>query len=185
MAAPRQMTANTLNALKGWPSQSAVDYSTKLDSNVTVDPVLAGSVVHVDPTSGNYKLGAAADSMPLFLFQNSDDPDVANDGGDAAQGGDKGVWVPVSPSGNVMALVATGAYELVSTAYVAASTYTINLPLTSDDTVGNANVGKLDATVWGGGKTVCGVISRGVVDNGYGHNGVAFWPYFLPKEAND
>ena len=73
MAAPRQMTANTLNALKGWPSQSAVDYVAKLDSSVTVDPVLAGSVVSLN-ASGNYILGVGTnDSMPLFLFNNSDD----------------------------------------------------------------------------------------------------------------
>ena len=32
MAAPRQMTANTLNALKGWPSQSALDFHAKFDA---------------------------------------------------------------------------------------------------------------------------------------------------------
>jgi len=186
MAAPRQMTANTLNALKGWPSQTAVDYVTKLDSSVTVDPVLAGSVVHVDPTSGHYKLGAANNSMPLFLFQNSDDPDVINDGGNAAAGGDKGVWVPIAPSGNMMALVATGAYELTTTAIEGlAGTFTINIPLKS--VVGNgATAGKVQATTFGANAaTVCGVVSRaGYQDNGYGTDCVAFWPYFVPSSIN-
>jgi hypothetical protein len=171
------MTANTLNALKGWPSQSAVDYSTKLDSSITTT-VLAGSVVHVDPTSGHYKLGNAADQVPLFTFQNSDDPDVANDGGDAAA--DKGVWVPVSPSGNIMALVATGAYELTSTQYDGvAGDFSPNVPLTGLAT------GKIDATAYNSGLGVCGVVSRkGLQDNGYGHDCIAFWPYFLPKLIN-
>ena len=182
MAAPRQMTANTLNALKGWPSQSAVDYSTKLDSSISTT-VLAGSVVHVDPTSGNYKLGQVEGSgnvLPLFTFQNSDDPDVVNDGGDAAPNGDKGVWVPVSPSGNIMALVVTGAYELTSTQYDgAAGDFEPNVPLT-----GLAN-GKIDATAYNSGLGICGVVSRkGFQDNGYGHNCIAFWPYFLPKLIN-
>ena len=180
MAAPRQMTANTLNALKGWPSQSAVDYSTKLDASITTT-VLAGSVVHVDPTSGNYKLGNAADQVPLFTFQNSDDPDVANDGGDAGVGGDKGVWVPVSPSGNIMALVATGAYELTSTQFdgTTEADYAINVPLTGLAT------GKIDATTYNGTGGICGVVSRkGFQDNGYGHDCIAFWPYFLPKTIN-
>ena len=182
MAAPRQMTNYTLNALKGWPSQSAVDFVAKLDSSVTTDPVYAGSVVSLN-SSGNFILGTDSLSvMPMFIFQSSDDPDVSNEGGDAGVGGDKGVWVPIAPTGHMMALVAPGAYELVSTQYVAASTYTINLPLWADDS--GAAIGKLDATTRKGGKTVVGVIRRGVVDNGYGHNGVAFWPYFLPGVIN-
>ena len=180
MAAPRQMTKYTLNALKGWPSQSAVDFVAKLDSSVSTDPVYAGSVVSLN-SSGNFILGTDALSvMPMFVFQNSDDPDVANDGGTAST--DAGVWVPVAPTGQMMALVATGAYELVSTQYVTGSTYTINLPLWADDS--GDDIGKLDATTWKSEKTVVGVISRGVVDNGYGHNGVAFWPYFLPGVIN-
>jgi hypothetical protein len=54
--------------------------------------------------------------------------------------------------------------------------------LWSDDA--GADIGKLDDTTWTGGKTVVGIVSRGVVDNGYGHNSVAFWPYFLPASIN-
>ena len=185
MAAPRQMTANTLNALKGWPSQSAVDFVAKLDSSVTVDPVLAGSVVMLN-SSGNFLLGVGTtDAMPMFLFQNSDDPDVANDGGDAGAGGDKGVWIPVAPSGNLMALVATGAYELTTTAIEGATgTFTVNIPLTSASGNGST-AGKIAAHTWGGGNTIVGVCSRGgYQDNGYGVDSVAFWPYFMPATIN-
>ena len=120
MAAPRQMTANTLNALKGWPSQSAVDYVSSIDATQLAahnsGVTLAGTVVSLG-ADGEYEIGVGGDDrMPLFLFQNSDDPDVANDGGDAAAV--KGVWVPVAPTGKMMALVATGAYERTLMSFV-------------------------------------------------------------------
>jgi len=108
----------------------------------------------------------------MFLFSNSDDPDVANDGGDAST--DAGVFVPISPTGQAMALVAVGAYELVSTAYVSAS-YAVNAPLTADLAAG-ANPGLLQGgTLYT--DMIVGFVSRGVVDNGYGKNALAFWPH--------
>lgn len=173
MAAPRQMTANTLNALKGWPQMNAVDYHAELDSGIPAGdlPVLAGAVVHLN-AAGNFILGVGTDAvMPMFLFNNSDDPDVSNDGGDAST--DAGVFVPISPTGHAMALVAVGAYELVSTAYVDAA-YSPNDPLTADKS-GGGNPGKLQGgTLYT--DMIVGLVSRGVVDNGYGKNALAFWP---------
>ena len=171
MAAPRQMTANTLNALKGWPQMNAVDYHAELDSSIT-DAVLAGSVVSLN-SSGKFIQGVGTTKvMPMFLFSNSDDPDVANDGGDAST--DAGVFVPISPTGQAMALVAVGAYELVSTAYVSA-TYAVNAPLAADLAAG-ANPGLLQGgTLYT--DMIVGFVSRGVVDNGYGKNALAFWPH--------
>jgi hypothetical protein len=167
------MTANTLNALKGWPQMNAVDYHAELDSGIPgADlPVLAGAVVQLNAT-GNFILGVGTDSvMPLFLFNSSDDPDVSNDGGDAST--DAGVFVPISPTGQAMALVAVGAYELVSTAYVAAA-YAPNDPLTADKS-GGGNPGLLQGgTMYT--DMIVGLVSRGVVDNGYGKNALAFWP---------
>jgi hypothetical protein len=184
MAAPRQMTANTLNALKGWPSQSAVDFHSKFDATqlAAAEPVLAGTVVSLG-ADGEFELGVGtADRMPLFLFNNSDDPDVENDGGDASTV--SGVWVPVAPTGQAMALVAVGAYELTSTQFVTGGNIDVpNTPLFAD-AYGGSNVGQLDDTTWGGAKTVVGVVSRGVVDNGYGHDSVAFWPVFFPGTIN-
>ena len=186
MAAPRQMTANTLNALKGWPSQSAVDFHSKFDATqlAASEPILAGTVVSLG-ADGEFEIGVGdLDRMPLFLFNNSDDPDVENPGGDAGAGGDKGVWVPVAPTGQAMALVAVGAYELTSTQFVTGGNIDVpNTPLTADK-YGEANEGKLNDTTWGSGETVVGVVSRGVVDNGYGHDSVAFWPYFLAASIN-
>lgn len=167
---PRQMTANTLNALKGWPQPAAVDFHTEFAASVT-DEVLPGSVVHLDD-DGRYVLGVGTLAvMPLFMFNGSLDPDVSNDGGDAAT--EKGVWIPISPTGQAMALPAVGAYELVSTAFVDGS-YDPNDPLTSALTgsdKGKLAVGTLYTDM------IVGFVSRGVVDNGYGHDAVAFWPH--------
>lgn len=173
MAAPRQMTANTLNALKGWPQMNAVDYHASFDPGIPSGdlPVRAGSVVSLN-SSGNFILGVGnSPVMPMFLFNNSDDPDVSNDGGDAST--DAGVFIPISPTGQAMALVAVGAYELVSTAFVA-GVYAPNTPLTANKS-GSADPGKLrSGTLYT--NMIVGFVSRGVVDNGYGKNALAFWP---------
>jgi len=171
MAAARKMTSETLNALKGWPQMAAVDFTTEFDSAI-VARVPAGSVVHVND-DGKFALGVGTTPvMPLFTFQASDDPDVANDDGDPST--EKGVSVPINPTGQVTALVAIGAYELVSTAYVAGE-YDINDPLTSD-TGSGADAGKLQVgTLYT--DMIVGFVSRGEVDNGYGQDAVAFWPF--------
>jgi hypothetical protein len=170
MAAPRQMTKYTLNALKGWPQPSAVDYHTEFGDDVTTE-VLPGSVVHLD-SEGKYALGVGTERvMPLFMFNGSLDPDVVNEGGDPAT--EKGVWIGINPTGQAMALVAVGAYELVSTSFVS-GTYDPNDALTSATSGGDA--GKLAVgTMYT--DMIVGIVSRGVVDNGYGHDAVAFWPF--------
>lgn len=180
MTAPRQMTAFTLNALKGWPQPAAVDFHTTYDPDVIADGavVLAGSVTHLSE-AGQYLLGVGSKTvMPLFMFNSSDDPDVINDGGDAST--TRGVFVPINPTGQAMSLVAVGAYELVSTAYVA-DTYAPNDHLTSrlspDATAGQLRRG----TLWT--HTIVGIVSRGVVDNGYGYDALAFWPQYIPPDS--
>lgn len=179
MSAPRQMTDRTLNALKGWPSQTALDYVAEFAPNIPGGdlPVPAGSVVSLNP-SGQYILGVGnANVMPLFLFNSSDDPAVSNNGGDASTA--VGGWVPVIPagtaaaSGGALSLVATGAYELVSTAFVA-GVYPPNTPLTANLS-GSSEPGKLRAGTIGT-NMIVGLVSRGVVNNGYGKQALAFWP---------
>ena len=170
MAAPRQMTAETLNALKGWPQPAAVDFHTEFDASIT-DRVPPGAVTHLNE-QGRYELGVGTQAvMPLFMFNGSDDPDVTNEGGDPAT--EKGVWIGINPTGQAMALVAVGAYELVSTHFVSGD-YPPNTPLTSPTTGGDAS--KLtEGTLYT--DMIVGLVSRGVVDNGYGHEAVAFWPF--------
>ena len=94
-----QMTATTLNAIKGWPSQSAVEFTAKFDASVT-SVVPPGSVVRLS-NSNTYLLGIGNNNvMPLFTFQGSNDPDIANYGGNPST--DAGVWVGIGPSGAVM-----------------------------------------------------------------------------------
>jgi hypothetical protein len=173
-----------LDALKGWPSPHAVDFHAKLSSNVTIDPLFAGRCVHLN-SAGELETGVTAGvgatEMPMFIFQTSDDPDVKNDGGDAAT--EAGVWVASSPTGVLNCFVAAGAFELFSTEFEA-GTYAPNEPLTA--TAANTNA------VTGGRITnsgvafytspVVGVVSRGVISR-YGQNCLAFWPYFLPQQA--
>jgi len=180
MAAPRQMTAETLNALKGWPQMNAVDFEAKLDASVSTR-LPPGSVVHVSASKTFLPGVGNVARMPLYTFQASDDPDVKNEGGDPAT--DKGAWIGINPTGVMMALVAIGSYELVSTNYNSAVSYAPNDFLTSPTVAGGGvNAGQLTkGTI----KTncLCGVVSRGVVDNGYGEDALAFWAYYLPPIA--
>lgn len=174
---PRQMTEYTLNALKGWPQPAAVDFHTEFASTVfaIVDEVMPGACVHIN-NSGQYELGVGSlRVMPMFMFNGSHDPDVRNEGGDPST--KKGVFIGINPTGQAMSLVAVGAYELVSTEYVTGETYTPNTHLTS--AVSGADAGKLvPGTPYD--DTICGVVSRGIVDNGYGFEAVAFWPWYIP-----
>ena len=188
MTAPRQMTAHMLDALKGWPSPHAVDFHAKLSANVTIDPVFAGRCVHLN-SAGEYEMGiddtAANVAMPIFLFQNSDDPDVANDGGDAAT--EVGVWVPTAPTGMIMGLVAAGAFELFSTEFepeATAGTYAPNDPLSAvDDNTDAATGGRITKNgIAAYANHLVGIVSRGVIER-YQRNVLAFWPYNLPANA--
>jgi hypothetical protein len=173
---PLQMTSETLNALKGWPQPAAVDYNAQFDASV-VTRVAPGACVHVS-ASGTFILGVGnLKVMPLFTFQASDANDVSNYGGDPTS--EKGVWIPISPTGEVMALVGVGAYELVSTNIPSGQTYNVNDHLTSP--LVGANAGKLVVgTIYT--DTVVGLVSRpGPSDNGYGFDSVAFWPQYIPS----
>ncbi len=168
-----QMTAKTLNALKGWPSLSAVDFSAKFDPGIpSIDlPVPPGACVSLN-SAGNYILGVGNSKvMPLFTFYGSDDPSVTINGGNPAT--DPGVYVGFSPSGNALALVGCGAYELLTTNFVAGS-YPPNTALTSAKS-GGSNPGKLVAGTMHT-NMIVGIVSRGVINNGYGHAALAFWP---------
>jgi hypothetical protein len=185
------MTAHTLEAPKGWPNPAAVDFAAKLSANVTIDPVFAGRVVHLN-AAVEYEMGlpdvVGAGHMPIFLFQNSDDPDVSNDGGDAST--EAGVWVAVAPTGKIMGLVACGAYELESTEFESeaslGTTYAPGDCLTATADNANATTGGRITRCTNGlayGEPVCGVVSRGVYTNSHGKDAIAFWPTWLPRQA--
>lgn len=189
MATPRQMTTHTLDAIKGWPSPHAVDFAAKLSANVTIDPVFAGRVAHLN-NSGEYEMGlpdvSRAGHTPIFLFQNSDDPDVSNPGGNPAT--EAGVWVAVSPTGKIMGLVAHGAYELESTEFEPAAdvgTYNPGDCLTAVANNSNATTGGRITKGTAYDVPLCGTVSRGVRTNSHGRAALAFWPVWLPKHTAD
>lgn len=190
MAAPSQMYNHTLNPLKGWPSPTALDFTGKLHSAVTIDPLPAGRCVHVHSieavaygpgTSGGvplFKTGVTGTQMAVFLFQGSADFDVSNPGGTD--------WYAIAPKGIMSGLVATGAYELETTEYDTGVTYLANevLKAVAADTDATAETGggclTNDAEVYT--DAIVGVVSRGAYTNAYGRESLAFWPVYLPED---
>ena len=186
MVAPRRMTAHTLEAPKGWPSPHAVDFYAPIASSVTAaisgGVVFAGRVVHLNSTD-EFEMGVTDRSMAVFLFQNSDDPDVENDGGTLST--DYGAWSAVSPSGKIGGLVAKGAYELASTEFDSTRTYVPNDCLTAATGTTLATAGVLtNASATPYTNPVCGVVSRGRTPtsaaNSHGVAELYFWPVYLP-----
>ena len=191
MTAPRQMTAHTLDAPKGWPSPHAVDTRGKLSANVEIDPFFAGRCAHFN-SAGEYETGVPAGGvgvghMAIFLFQNSDDPDVANDGGITGSASDEpGGWMAVAPTGVIMGLVAAGAFELETTEFEPeASLGEVYAPgdllqgvNSNADAVAGGRITKGTQYV----VPIVGVVSRGVVSHGIsGKNVLSFWPVWLPE----
>lgn len=180
MAAPRQMTTHTLHGLKGWWHDHSLDFSAPLSSSITED-VHEGRVMSLD-TDGTLKYGIATTDMALFLRNASYDYDVVNDGGDPTT--DKHAWVSGIPGGTgvgkLTALVATSATEIVSTEFDDQQDYTPGDTLTA--TTGNKGLlTNQSAVVYT--NPVCGVVSRGVVNNGHGVDALAFWPVYMPTAS--
>jgi hypothetical protein len=191
MVNPSQMFDHTLDACKGWFHEAALDHSAKLSANVTVDPYEQGRVVHLNSV-GEYESGVSNTGMAIFLLNSSDDSDVANPGGD--------YWTAVAPTGAMSGLVATGAYELESSEFIA-QTYvpgnllgaavsnasaTIGGFLNNEDDAGTALSvpWELDSTsATGTDQAVCGVVSTGTNTNSHGISVLRFWPVYLPGQS--
>jgi len=185
------MFDHTLDACKGWFHEAALDHSAKLSANVTVDPYEQGRVVHLNSV-GEYESGVSNTGMAIFLLNSSDDSDVANPGGD--------YWTAVAPTGAMSGLVATGAYELESSEFIA-QTYvpgnllgaavsnasaTIGGFLNNEDDAGTALSvpWELDSTsATGTDQAVCGVVSTGTNTNSHGISVLRFWPVYLPGQS--
>jgi len=200
MPTPRQMFDHALDALKGFIEEYALDFKGRLHSSVTV-VVPAGSVVHVvdwdslgsitnpaDPMDrvGLFKTGTPKQGgnpvMGIFLWQNSDDFDVANDGGDPNV---NPRWYGVLPAqrGTLNGLVASGPFELQTTEYDATKTYNANTLLYGEPNDTNATLGwagRLTTDNGGGSpRTVCGVVSRGICTNYNEVSVLTFWSVFI------
>jgi len=190
MPVPRQMTEHRLEAPKGWPSPHAVDFAAPMAAsvlaNISGGVVYAGRCVHLN-NSGEYELGVTGYQMPLFIFNNSDDPDVENPGGDPATR--VGAWVAIAPTGKMMALVAKGAYELATTEFNTTLTYNPNDSLYAPTGTTLATSGVLtnaggDGAATYPDETIVGVVSRprtpSTTRNSHGEHELFFWPVYLP-----
>ena len=173
-----QMTAKTLNAIHGWGANPhALQFQAEFDPSIVnvIPKVLPGMVVRLN-SAGKYVVGlGTVNCMPLFTFRGSDDLGVADlASGDPAA--DAGNWVSML-TGKALALPAKGAFELTSTAIVPNTQYPPNTYLGSD--LSGANAGLLRPGTLGV-DMCCGIVSRGLVNNGYGKTAVAFWPNDYP-----
>lgn len=184
--APGQMFSNMLDAKKGWPSPVALDYTVKISPNVLYNAV-PGQVGHLNSV-GQWEPGVVGKQMGLFLFQGVTDLDVNSTGGTA---GGVTQWIPISPTGKAMALVAKGPYELETTEFDSTLTYAIGDPLRSP--TGNGATNYTDGTNSGklvnsgftfGTNAYCGVTSAGVLTNSYGVKVIRFWPVYQPTATS-
>lgn len=162
---PGQMYTHELNAKKGWPSPYALDYAAEYKSTVT--GVKGGMVISLD-SNGQFVKGLSANSaMPIFALQNQSDFDVTTDVGNIMGGVGSG-------------LVATGAYELQTTEFVA-DTYAPNDTLTVENNSSSANYGKLKkGTV--NTDPIVGVVSSGQSNSPHDNSIslLSFWPVYCP-----
>lgn len=205
MSVPSQMFLHTLNPLKGWPSPVALDFAGQISGAVTIAPLPAGRCVHVDsvtaltygvgpgPTNAGgtpiFKTGVVGTQMGIFLFQGSQDFDVSNPAGPPAGYPNPGTdWYAIGPKGISAGLVANGPYELETTEFDTAQTYSPNQPLRAISADTNATQGTGGGCLTNQGITFgtnafVGVVSRGVYQNAYQQQVLAFWPVYQPTAS--
>lgn len=183
MDTPSLMFESMLDPKKGWPNPHCLDYDAMISANVTFT-VPRGRVAHLN-AEGEFEMGVTETAMAIFLFPGETDPDVSNPGTTA-----KGNFMhqAIAPTGKISGLVATGAYELESTEFDTARTYTPGDLLTATANNTNATTGgRLTNAGTGAGGDVkqfvdpcCGVVSRGERTNEHGVPVLGFWPVWLP-----
>lgn len=184
--APRQMFTHSLDVLKGWVpgNMGALDHSAVLSANVIITAYY-GRVVHLN-SDKEYEMGAISWQMPIFLMQNSDDPDTGNvDGDDIWTGG-----IPATSSGSVVmsGIVASGGYEVETTEYDTAQTYVPNEPLravasNSSQSTGGTLTNQSIGAVGNPTANVCGVVSTGVrAREGNQGSVLALWTVYCPRQ---
>lgn len=189
MAAPTQMFTNTLDAVKGWFHEAALDHSAEIaggQEGASSDALeyKQGMCCSLN-ASNKLVLGCESANVAIFLLNSEDDPDVAN----VSFGGNhshtaSGDWIAVGPSGKLSGLVATGGYELETTEYVNAA-YAVGLPVKSRIS-GNAHAGKLQA---GNAyqDAIVGIVSKAQTTDGnknsHGQLVLRFWSVWLPQSG--
>lgn len=164
------VTPNRCYAMYGWHATLAhVQFSGKLDDANQV--LRSGSIVRLTsdlllaPGVGNLKV------MPMVLFSHPGEVDVEGIP-QADPLTDKYAWVNVALPGDALAFPCNGGFEFVSSNFDANHDFVPNEALTSPTS--GASAGKiLSGTMYT--NMIFGIVSRGVIDNGYGVDGLAFW----------
>lgn len=188
MPVPAQMTDHTLETVKGTPFgfSYVVDFVAKFNAAqlaaISGGIAFGGRCVHVN-NAGEFEFGVSGREMPMFLIQNSNDPDVENPGGDPATVA--GGWVSVAPTGKMSALVGVGDHELATTEFDNTKTYQPNQPLTANSGTTLATAGVLtNVNATPGTNAICGIVSvaHGPLSplNSHGKPELRFWPWYNP-----
>lgn len=165
------MTSRGLRPIKGWPDDQAVDLTTQFDASITTR-VNSGTTCSLN-SSGKAIVGVGNNAvMPMWNFYDSDSPGIEGFSGDVATL--RGAVVAVTPVGDSVFLTAKGSFELSTSEFVGnAAAFPPNTFLTAATSGGDA--GKLVPGVRGT-NMIVGQVSRGIVNNGYGYEALAFWP---------
>lgn len=190
--APSLQTEHALSHPKGWFEMSALDFTAKISSNVSII-AYGGRVVHLN-SAGEFEMGAEGREMPVFLLQSDTDYDVSNPGTTAAG---NFMHRAIAPSGNSSGLVATGGFELESTEFdkTPNTPYAPNHLLTAKKSANTSQTvsGVLSNDRNGAGGSAglvrqyvdhaCGCVSRGQFLNEHSVEVLAFWSIYLPASA--
>jgi len=167
---PTQPYQHDLNPYQG--------YTNNLHAIVKTAPLAAGETLTIGRTAyldanAQFRLGLIDNSVAHFMRQGNTSFDV---------NGDRGNTISQNPSG----LPCTAPYELETTEYDPAFTYTPNTLLTAWDSQLSgfvlANKGMIrSAEPYCFDFTLCGVCSDGtIVNNGVGYQVVRFYTHFAP-----
>jgi len=163
---PVQDYENRLIAVKG----SVPGYDLDFNASLAADEEFAeGSLVSLN-SDGEIVAGLASAgdyvAMPMFAIQGTDSFDVQGDEGNIEGGG-------------VTALVATGGFEVYTTAYDDAVSYSINTFLTAA-TGDDAGLVTTAAANYNDDTIVGQVSQEPREDDQYGQNILHFWTMFIP-----
>jgi hypothetical protein len=183
MAAPSQMFENFLDPIKGWWDWACLNYVAKKASTISWE-LPAGRCVSLNAT-GQFTTGVTLGAMPMFIFQASDAFDVQTPSGTTAAG--TFVSQPILPVGDMMALVGSGSFELSTTEFNKARTYTRNQYLTALPNDATPSVGGVLTNVTAAAAAlvpyvnpIVGVVSGGRSVNEYNVPTLEFWTVYLP-----
>ena len=168
---PTQHWENLLVPVKGYIEGYALDFSAALADKD--DDFKAGTLCHLD-SDGKIARGCGDAQMPVWAIYNADQPSVQGDYGNVEGGG-------------MTVLVATGGFEVYSTAYDKTQTYSPNDLLTAGTGDDSGLVTKSPAAY--NTRLICGAVSQGertgVEKAGhipqYGQDLLYFWTMFIPK----